>query len=87
MAHALTDLDRQDEARRYAELARFPSDTLLRDVRALSLAQTSRSMARAADLGRQADQRRQMLWLLFFVSLVVGVSIVVLDRADGGPSR
>ena len=76
MAHALTDLGRHDEARRYAELARAPSDTLLRDVRSLSLAHTSRSMARAADLGRQADQRRQMLWLLFVVSLVVGFSIV-----------
>jgi methyl-accepting chemotaxis protein len=76
MAHALTDLGRPDEARRYAELARSPSDTLLRDVRALSLAQTSRSMGRAADLGRQAAQRRQMLWLLFFTSLVIGVSIV-----------
>jgi methyl-accepting chemotaxis protein len=76
MAHALTDVGRPDEARRYADLARSPSDTLLRDVRALSLAQTSRSMARAADLGRQADQRRQVLWLLFFVSLMVGTSIV-----------
>ncbi|HEY9505551.1 MAG TPA: hypothetical protein VIQ27_06250, partial [Gemmatimonadales bacterium] len=70
LAHALTDLGRPEEARRYAELARSPSDTLLRDVRALSLAHTSRSMARAADLGRQADQRRQMLWLLFLVSLL-----------------
>jgi methyl-accepting chemotaxis protein len=78
MAHALTDLGRPDEARYYAELARSPSDTLLRDVRALSLAQTSRSMGRAADLGRQADQRRQMLWLLFFVSLLVAFSIVFL---------
>jgi methyl-accepting chemotaxis protein len=76
MAHALTDLGRPDDARRYAELARSPSDTLLRDVRALSLAQTSRSMGRAADLGRQADRRRQMLWLLFLTSLVIGGSIV-----------
>jgi hypothetical protein len=82
MAHALTDLGRPEEARRYAELARSPSDTLLRDVRALSLAQTTRSMARAADLGRQADRRRQTLWLLFFVSLVMGVSIV---PATSGP--
>jgi len=76
MAHALTDLDRPDEARRYAELARSPSDTLLGDVRALSLAQTSRAIARAADLGRQADHRRQMLWLLFFISLLLGITIV-----------
>jgi methyl-accepting chemotaxis protein len=33
-------------------------------------------MARAADLGRQADQRRQTLWLLFFISLIMGVLIV-----------
>jgi methyl-accepting chemotaxis protein len=76
MAHALTDLGRLDDARRHAELARAPSDTLLSDVRALSLAQSNRSMARAADLGRQAESRRQMLWLLFFVSLVMGISIV-----------
>ena len=76
MAHALTDLNRSDDARRYAELARFPSDTLLGDVRGLSLAQTSRAMARAADLGREADHRRQMLWLLFFVSLLTGILIV-----------
>ncbi len=76
MAHALTDLDRPDEARRYAEMARSPSDTLIGDVRGLSLAQTSRAMARAADLGRQADHRRQMLWLLFFISLLVGIAIV-----------
>jgi methyl-accepting chemotaxis protein len=76
MAHAFTDLNRADDARRYADLARAPSDTLLGDVRGLSLAQTSRSMARAADLGRQADHRRQMLWLLFFISLLVGISIV-----------
>ena len=76
MAHALTDLDRPDDARRYAELARSPSDTLIGDVRALSLAQTSRAMARAADLRRQADHRRQTLWLLFFVSLLLGIAIV-----------
>lgn len=76
MAHALTDLGRPEEARRYAELARSPSDTLLGDVRALSLAQSSRAVARAGDLGRQADHRRQMLWLLFFVSLLLGIGIV-----------
>ena len=77
VAHALLDLKRPDEARQYAELARFPSDTLLDNVRGLSLAHTSRAMARAADLGRQADHRRQMLWLLFFVSLLLGISIVL----------
>jgi methyl-accepting chemotaxis protein len=75
MARASTDLGRAEDARRHADLARAPSDTLLGDVRALSLAQTNRSMARAGDLRRQADQRRQTLWILFFASSVIGVWI------------
>jgi methyl-accepting chemotaxis protein len=75
MAHALTDLGRADEARREAEHARAPADTLLADVRALALAQTNRSMVRAADLRREAGQRRSLLWLLLFVSLGVGAGI------------
>ena len=74
-AHALNDLGRTDDARRVADQARAPSDTLLGDVRALSLAQTTRSMARAADLQRQAEQRRQTLWILFFASFVIAVWI------------
>jgi methyl-accepting chemotaxis protein len=77
LAHALTDLGRTDEARRQADRARGPADTLLGDVRALSLAQTNRSMARAADLQRQADQRRQTLWILFFASFIIAVWIAV----------
>ncbi|HET9727185.1 MAG TPA: hypothetical protein VFP28_09750, partial [Gemmatimonadales bacterium] len=37
MAHALTDLGRIDDARRMADRARAPADTLLGDVRALGL--------------------------------------------------
>jgi methyl-accepting chemotaxis protein len=73
-AQALTDLGRPDEARRQSELARAPADTLLGDVRALSLAQTNRSMARANDLRRQATDRRKMLWGLFLASLFLGVT-------------
>jgi methyl-accepting chemotaxis protein len=72
MAHALTDLGRLDEARRVADQARGPSDTLLGDVRALGLAQTTRASARAADLHRQAANRRSVLWGLFLASLLVG---------------
>jgi methyl-accepting chemotaxis protein len=72
MAHALTDLGRTDDARRMADRARAPADTMLGDVRALGLAQTTRSMARAGDLRRQADTRRGALWGLFLVSLVLG---------------
>ncbi len=72
MAHALTDLGRADEARRMADLARGPSDTLLGDVRALGLAQTTRASSRAADLHRQAANRRNVLWGLFLASLLVG---------------
>ena len=77
MAHALTDLGRPDDARRMAELARSPSDTLLGDVRALSLAQTSRSLSRAGELRLQADQRRQTMWFLFMASFAIGVWIVL----------
>ena len=72
MAHALTDLGRTDDARRMADLARGPSHTLLGDVRALGLAQTTRASARAIDLHRQADNRRNLLWGLFLASLLVG---------------
>jgi methyl-accepting chemotaxis protein len=71
-AHALADLGRTDEAKRQAETARAPSDTLLGDVRALALAQTNRSMARAGNIRREAEQRRSLLWVLLLVSLAVG---------------
>jgi methyl-accepting chemotaxis protein len=73
MAHALNDLGRAEEARRMAERARAPSDTLLGDVRALGLAQNTRSVARATDLRRQAANRRSVLWGLFFTSFLIGV--------------
>ncbi|MGH7528477.1 MAG: methyl-accepting chemotaxis protein, partial [Gemmatimonadales bacterium] len=72
MAQALADLGRVEESRRHADLARAPADTLLADVRALSLAQTNRSMARADDLRRQATDRRHMLWGLFLTALFLG---------------
>jgi methyl-accepting chemotaxis protein len=72
MAHALTDIGRTDEARRMADRARAPSDTLLGDVRALGLAQNTRSVARATDLRRQAANRRSVLWALFFTSFIIG---------------
>jgi len=77
MARAMADLGRAEEARRHADLARSPSDTLLGDVRALSLAQTNRSLALATDLKQQAEQRRRTLWLLFFAALLIGVWIAI----------
>jgi methyl-accepting chemotaxis protein len=76
-AHALADLGRVDEARRHAELARSPADTLLGDVRALALAQNNRSLSRANELRRDAGHRRSVLWLLFMVSLTAGIVISV----------
>jgi methyl-accepting chemotaxis protein len=73
LSHALADLGRTDEARRMADRARQPADTLLDDVRSLGLAQTSRSMARAEALRRQAAERRRALWGLFSISLLIGV--------------
>jgi methyl-accepting chemotaxis protein len=84
MAHALTDLGRADDARRMADRARGPSDTLLGDVRALGLAQNTRASSRAADLHRQAANRRGLLWGLFFASLLMGAatSFVTLRSVD-----
>jgi methyl-accepting chemotaxis protein len=76
-AHALADLGQVDEARRQADRARAPADTLLGDVRALALAQTNRSMVRASELRREAQQRRSLLWLLLFVSLALGAGTSV----------
>ncbi|HEV8176385.1 MAG TPA: HAMP domain-containing methyl-accepting chemotaxis protein, partial [Gemmatimonadales bacterium] len=76
-AHALADLGRTDEARRQAERARAPADTLLGDVRALVLAQNNRSMSRANELRREAGNRRSVLWLLFVASLTAGIVISV----------
>ena len=76
-AHALADLGRVDEARQKAADARVPADTLLGDVRALALAQTSRSLARANELRREAGRRRSVLWLLFVVSLTIGIGTSV----------
>jgi methyl-accepting chemotaxis protein len=77
MSHALADLGRVEDARREAERGRAPADTLLGDVRALALAQTNRSMARANELRRDAQHRRSLLWLLLFVSLAVGAGISI----------
>ena len=77
-AHALADLGRTDDARREAELARAPADTLLGDVRALALAQTNRSMVRATELRRNASHRRLMLWALLFISLALGAATSIL---------
>jgi methyl-accepting chemotaxis protein len=88
LAHALTDLGRLDEARRVADKAREPSDTLLSDVRALGLAQTDRSMARADALRHQAAARRRALWGLFAMALAIGVltafwTVRAVDRPLG----
>lgn len=72
LAHALTDLGRVEDARRMADRARAPSDTLLGDVRALGLAQANRSMLRTAQLQGQASHRRRALWSLAVAALFVG---------------
>jgi methyl-accepting chemotaxis protein len=72
-AHALVDLGRKDDARRLAVQARPAADTLVGDVSALTVAQTDRSLSRAKELKSDAERRRSLLWLLFFVSLMLGV--------------
>jgi methyl-accepting chemotaxis protein len=72
-AHALVDLGRKDDAHRLAVQARPAADTLVGDVSALTVAQTDRSLSRAKELKSDAERRRSLLWLLFFVSLMLGV--------------
>jgi methyl-accepting chemotaxis protein len=70
-SHALVDLGRRDDARALAIQARPAADTLIADVNALTLAQTTRSMARAADLKEQGSRRGKLLWLGFFASFAI----------------
>ncbi|MBA3658447.1 MAG: methyl-accepting chemotaxis protein, partial [Gemmatimonadales bacterium] len=72
-AHALADLGHATEAKAYAAGARAPADTLLGDVRGLSLAQSIRSTNRASELRREAARRRQSLWGLAGASLLLGI--------------
>lgn len=75
-AHAFADLGQLEAARRTAEAASAPADTLVADVRALSMAQTNRALARADALRQKAEDRRTTLWLLFAVALMVGTGTV-----------
>jgi methyl-accepting chemotaxis protein len=87
-AHALSDLGKLEDARRLADRARAPADTLLGDVRALALAQTNRSLARGNELRQEAGRRRSLLWLLFLASLALGIGTSVWTvRSVDGPLR
>jgi methyl-accepting chemotaxis protein len=87
-AHALVDLGRRDEAHRLAGLARPAADTLMADVQALTAAQSNRSLVRVRELKTEADQRRALLWLVFFLSLGAAIVIaLVTDRWISLPLR
>ena len=87
-AHALADLGRHDEAHRSAGQARPSADTLMADVQALTAAQSNRSLVRVKELKTEADQRRALLWLVFFLSLAAAVVIaLVTDRWISLPLR
>lgn len=73
LAHALADAGRVEEARRTADLARGPADTLVADVRALALAQSGRALTHAGEMGRDASRRSLVLWVLLGAALVLGV--------------
>jgi methyl-accepting chemotaxis protein len=87
-AHALADLGRGDDARRLAGQTRPAADTLMADVQALTLAQSNRSLVRARELKTEAEQRRSLLWLIFFLSVAAAVVIaLVTDRWISLPLR
>jgi methyl-accepting chemotaxis protein len=74
-SHALVDLGRREDAHAIAVQARPAADTLIADVNSLTLAQTTRSMARASELKDQAQRRSRLLWLGFFASVAIGVVV------------
>ncbi|HEX5387068.1 MAG TPA: methyl-accepting chemotaxis protein [Gemmatimonadales bacterium] len=87
-AHALTDLGRTEEARALAGTARPMADTLVGDVTALTLAQTNRSMARAAELEGSASRRGALVWLIFALALAVAfVTLLYTLRSVNVPLR
>jgi hypothetical protein len=65
LAHALADLGRDAEARRHADQARAPADTLVADVRALSRSQSARALIRIQALQQEASRRERNVWALF----------------------
>ncbi len=87
-AHALTDLGRHDDAHKIASQTRPAADTLIADVQALTAAQSNRSQVRARALQTESEQRRALLWLVFFLSVSAAVVIAwVTDRWISVPLR
>ena len=74
LAHALADLGRDAEARRHADQARAPADTLVADVRALSRSQSARALIRTELLRQDASSRERGVWALFGLALILGVA-------------
>jgi methyl-accepting chemotaxis protein len=77
LAHALADLGRDAEARRHADQARAPADTLVADVRALSRSQSARALIRTELLRRDASSRERGVWALFGLALILGVATTI----------
>jgi len=77
-AHALVDLGRLDDAAVDAARAQSYAETLLADVRTLASAQVDRTSREGIQLTLLADERRQALWLLFALALLLGVGTAVL---------
>jgi methyl-accepting chemotaxis protein len=75
-AHALLDLGRRDDARALAARTTSAADTLVGDVQALTLAQTTRSQTRAEELKVEARQRRDLMWLIFGFAVVVAAVVL-----------
>lgn len=73
LAHALVILRRGEEARAQAAETRGPADSMLANVQQLSAVHEQRALARTSGLKRVAQQRRSVVWLLFFTALLLGL--------------
>ena len=74
-AHALVDLGRNTEALSAVAAARAPADELIAAVRTISAAQAARSGASATLLTNMANRRRQIVWMVLLVTVVIAGAI------------
>ena len=78
MAHALADLGRMSEARAMADRARVPADSMVAAVTQLSVAAARGAEAHRADIVRESERRRLLLWSLCAVAVLLGMATAML---------
>jgi methyl-accepting chemotaxis protein len=87
-AFAFTDLGRADSARVAAEAARVPATRLTDDVQRLSESQAQAALRNQQRLQAETQERRTILWLLFFGAFTFGFgTVIVVVRSINRPLK